>query len=397
MDNDKQTLIALKNLGLIDAKGVNIDMIDEHIATVDGDDLRQINNDHPWFLQLFFGVSGILASLFFVGFLSLLLDSTGALDSMPALLIIGASLNAAGFALFRNKQGGDNTFISSLAFAISIAGQAYIAFALLSNDLPQPLDAWLFLLAQGVMTFIVPNRVYRILGSLVTLSLMVYLLNYYHLPEVSLGLLALIAIVTNLQRDTLLQQTPTQWRAGSFDIIKAMDYASALMLLCVSVYFIAAEYGNSFNGYNAPFSYHYYLAQGLLILASLYAAYLILKRYRVTLLSTAGGIIVCAIIVLGITSVYVSGLLATSLIIIIAMANSQRALLAIAIIALVSYIFWYYYQLDTSLLIKSLSMLIVGLTMLMVRWLLIKRYFANSLINDTDLTISANDHQERLS
>ncbi|MGP5179111.1 DUF4401 domain-containing protein [Psychrobacter aquimaris] len=397
MNSDKQTLIALKNLGLIDAKGVNIDMIDEHIATVDGDGSRQINDDHPWFLQVFFGVSGILASLFFVGFLSLLLDSTGALDSMPALLIIGLSLNAAGFALFRNKQGGDNTFISSLAFAISIAGQAYIAFALLSNDLPQPLDAWLFLLVQGVMTFIVPNRVYRILGSLVTLSLMVYLLNYYHLPEVSLGLLALIAIVTNLQRDTLLQQTPTQWRAGSFDIIKAMGYASALMLLCVSVYFIAAEYGNSFNGYNAPFSYHYYLAQGLLILASLYAAYLILKRYRVTLLSTAGGIIVCAIIVLGITSVYVSGLLATSLIIIIAMANSQRALLAIAIIALVSYIFWYYYQLDTSLLIKSLSMLIVGLTMLMVRWLLIKRYFANSLINDTDLTISANDHQERLS
>ncbi len=397
MNSDKQTLIALKNLGLIDAKGGNIDTVDEHIATVDGDDLRQINNDHPWFLQVFFGVSGILASLFFVGFLSLLLDSTGALDSMPALLIIGASLNAAGFALFRNKQGGDNTFISSLAFAISIAGQAYIAFALLSNDLPQPLDAWLFLLAQGVMTFIVPNRVYRILGSLVTLSLMVYLLNYYHLPEVSLGLLAMIAIVTNLQRDMLLQRTPTQWRAGSFDIIKAMGYASALMLLCVSVYFIAAEYGNSFNGYNAPFSYHYYLAQGLLILASLYAAYLILKRYRVTLLSTAGGIIVCAIIVLGITSVYISGLLATSLIIIIATANSQRALLGLAIIALVSYIFWYYYQLDTSLLIKSLSMLIVGLTMLMVRWLLIKRYFANSLINDTDLTISANDHQERLS
>ncbi|WP_198332696.1 DUF4401 domain-containing protein [Psychrobacter aquimaris] len=397
MNSDKQTLIALKNLGLIDAKGGNIDMIDEHIATVDGDGRRQINDDHPWFLQLFFGVSGVLASLFFVGFLSLLLDSTGALDSMLALLIIGLSLNAAGFALFRNKQGGDNTFISSLAFAISTAGQAYIAFALLSNDLPQPLDAWLFLLVQGIMTFIVPNRVYRILGSLVTLSLMVYLLNYYHLPEVSLGLLALIAIVTNLQRDTLLQQTPTQWRAGSFDMIKAMGYASALMLLCVSVYFIAAEYGNSFNGYNAPFSYHYYLAQGLLILASLYAAYLILKRYRVTLLSTAAGIIVCAIIVLGITSVYVSGLLATSLIIIIAMANSQRALLGLAIIALVSYIFWYYYQLDTSLLIKSLSMLIVGLTMLMVRWLLIKRYFANSLINDTDLTISANDHQERLS
>ena len=98
---------------------------------------------------------------------------------------------------------------------------------------------------------------------------------------------------------------------------------------------------------------------------------------------------------LGIISIYVSGLLATSLIIVIAIANSQRVLLGLGVTALVSYVFWYYYQLDTSLLIKSLSMLIVGLTMLMGRWLLIKRYFANSLINDTDLTMSANDHQER--
>lgn len=137
------------------------------------------------------------------------------------------------------------------------------------------------------------------------------------------------------------------------------------------------------------------MAQGLLTLASLYATYLILKRYDVKLLSAAGLFIGGAIVLLGIISIYVSGLLATSLIIVIAIANSQRVLLGLGVTALVSYVFWYYYQLDTSLLIKSLSMLIVGLTMLMGRWLLIKRYFANPFINDTDLTMSANDHQER--
>ena len=89
-------------------------------------------------------------------------------------------------------------------------------------------------------------------------------------------------------------------------------------------------------------------------------------------------------------SIYVSGLLATSLIIIIATANSQRVLLGLSVIALVGYIFWYYYQLDTSLLVKSASMLVIGIALLLLRWLLIKGYFAQ-------IKSSANDHQERLS
>lgn len=81
------------------------------------------------------------------------------------------------------------------------------------------------------------------------------------------------------------------------------------------------------------------MAQGLLILASLYAAYLILKRYRIELLSQSSIVIVGAIAVLGIISIYVSGLLATSLIIVIAMANSQRVLLGLGVLSLISYIF----------------------------------------------------------
>lgn len=119
------------------------------------------------------------------------------------------------------------------------------------------------------MTVIMPNRIYRLLGSIMTLGLTVYLLNYYHLPEVSLGLLALITTGSNLSRYSLLQRIPSKWRADAFDIIKALGYASALMLLCVSVYFIAAEHSHSLaTYYGDTFRYNYYLAQVLLTLAS---------------------------------------------------------------------------------------------------------------------------------
>ena len=379
-------LLQLQQLGLIDGNVIDARTGETRAKATIANHHSQ--NDTPWFIQILFGLSGIVASLFLIAFLSLLLFGIDGFDSVIALLITGLVLSAAGFVLFRNKQSRDNTFISSLALAISSAGQAYIAFALFDNNLSHPIDIWLFLLGQAVMTVIMPNRIYRLLGSIMTLGLTVYLLNYYHLPELSLGLLALITIGSNLSRYSLLQRIPSKWRADAFDIIKAIGYASALMLLCVSVYFIAAEYGNSFDGYSTPFSYNYYLAQGLLTLASLYAAYLILKRYTVKPFSSANIMIYCAVIVLGVLSIYVSGLLATSLIIVIAIANSQRVLLGLGITALVSYIFWYYYQLDTSLLVKSISMLVIGIALLLTRWLLIKSYLAN-------IKPSVNDHQER--
>ena len=385
-NNDlNHTLLQLQQLGLVDAAV-------SHEATNNAIDNQTIDNtqEHsPWFIQALFGFSGLLASLFFIGFLSLLLVSTDIFESMAGLLIVGLLLSAGGFALFNNNSSRNNTFISSLAFAISASGQAYIAFALLTNELPEPLGIWLLLLIQIVMTVIIPNFIYRLLSAGAVLSCLIYLLDYYHIPEVSLGLLALITVISNLQRYKLLQYLPASRRNGVAEVISALAYASAAMLLAVSVYFIAAEYGHSFTDYGTAFTYHYYVAQAFLTLASLYTAYLILRRYHVKLLSISGIISIVAILVLGALSVYVSGLLATSLVIVIAMANSQRVLLALGIAALVGYIFWYYYQLDTSLLIKSASMLAVGITLILMRLLLIKKYIPNSA-NDID------DNQERL-
>ena len=378
--------LLLQQQGLIDAQNVNHELLSS----------AQSEARSPWFISLFFGMSGILASLFFIGFLTLILDNTGLLDSTLAVFIIGGILSVIGGFLFYNARIRHSPFWNSLAFAITLAGQGYIAYALLASEIAEPLNIMLLLLVQLLMTVAIPNFIYRLLSATLALSCLFYLLNYYHLSEISLGLLALITSVTHLQRYTLAAFIPTKWRMNALEITNAIGYASAYVLLSVSVYFIAAEYGNSFANFNSldsygeAFSYNYYLAQGLLTLASLYAAYLILKRYQVKLRSTAGLLISAAIVLLGIMSIYVSGLLATSLIIIIATANSQRVLLGLGVIASVGYIFWYYYQLDTSLLVKSASMLVIGIALLLLRWLLIKSYFAK-------IKLSANDHQERLS
>lgn len=373
MNNDTQVLRTLKNLGLIDANLARGNGVSPEINN------HKIADNDPWFLQVFFGFCGVIASVLFIGFLTLLLWETALFNSSFGLFIIGTVLSTVGWGLFKNRRTRHSSFWTSLAFAISAAGQLYILFALVSADLERPLNIWLFLLFQVVMTLIMPNFIYRLLSSMAALGGLVYLLGSYQLSEISLGLLALITIVMNLQRYELLRHVPSKWRLGAFEISKALMYASAFILLVFSVYVVAGEDGYNFLNRHETFYYNYVLAQGLLILASLYAVYRILKRYDIELFSKYGAILIGVTIALGITSIYVAGLLATSLIIIIAMANSQRTLLGVGIFALVCYVFWYYYQLDTSLLVKSASMLAVGVVLLLLRWLLVKRYLTNDL------------------
>lgn len=372
--NDRKVntdLLALQQQGLIDNR-VTSDQ------TINSDN----QPDSPWFIQLLLGFSGLFASLFFLGFLSLLLFETRVFDSFIGLSIVGLLLSAVGFVLFRNKNARHNSFLNSLAFAISVAGQVYVALALEDSYFSHPLNVWLFLVIQIFLTIVVPNFIYRLFSTVVALGCMVYLLGYYQVTEAGLALLALITIIAHLQRYSMLRSIATKWRLAALELNKAVGYASTFMLLVFSTYIVAGEFGNGFNYYYSDdyqyFSYNYILAQVLLILVSLYAVYLILQRYNIKPLAPTSLIIACAIIVLGVISVYVSGLLATSLVIIIAMANSQRILLGVGILALVGYIFWYYYQLDTSLLVKSASMLIIGVIVLLMRWLLVSRYFAKA-------------------
>lgn len=360
-----------------DRSAIDGSAADKNSETNLGNGLDQ--EDTPWFVHVLFGFSGLLASLFFIGFLTLILESTGALDNAMIIGTIGLLLNACGFIVFKYEHWRHSMFLSSLAFMISVAGQSYVVYSLIESSISHPLDVWVFLLLQSALTLIVPSFMYRLIGSLVVFGCVVFLLGYYALPEISLGLLALIAIVSHLQRYRLLQHIPARWHLASSEVIKAIGYASALMLLCISVYFIVDEYRYGFDNNDGLFRYHYYWAQGLLTLASLYAAYLILQRYRVQWHSAVGLITGSAVIVLGIISTYVTGLLATSLIIIIAMANSKRTLLGIGVFALVCYVFWYYYQLNTSLLVKSVSVLVVGIVLLLLRWILVKRYSAHDL------------------
>ncbi|SUD92065.1 DUF2157 domain-containing protein [Psychrobacter phenylpyruvicus] len=324
----------------------------------------------PWYIQLLLTLSGLFSGALITGFLMVVFGNT--LRDMLMKLILSALLLLISFVLFNlalfKRQSSDTlhkpyTFSDGLAFALSLSAQAFLAVALVEQFEATVTVVSTFMLLQLVLLIVFKDTLHRFFSAFMALGCMVWLLSYFQLPELSAPLLALIASVVSLPNSKVMTAAQSSEAPHRYTLFRALNYASTIMLLMVSVVFIVAENSQSIVGVAGDFFYNYFLSQGLLIAVCLYVAHIILSQYSLKLTSKIGRLIALAIIGLGLVSIYISGVLATSLVIVLAIANANKTLLTLGISALVGYIFWYYYQLDTSLLQKSGSLLAVSLVL----------------------------------
>ncbi|WP_296202727.1 DUF2157 domain-containing protein [Psychrobacter sp. UBA3962] len=324
----------------------------------------------PWYIQLLLTLSGLFSGGLITGFLMVVFGNT-LRDTLMKLILSGLLLLVS-FVLFNlglfKRQNSHTlhkpyTFSDGLAFALSLSAQVFLAVALVEQFEATVTIISTFMLLQLVLLIVFKDTLHRFFSAFIALGCLVWLLSYFQLPELSAPLLALIASVVSLPNSKVMTAAQASDTPNKYTLFRPLNYASTIVLLMVSVVFIVAENSQSIAGIAGDFVYNYFLSQGLLIAVCLYVAHIILNQYSLKLTSKIGRLIALAVIGLGVVSIYISGVLATSLVIVLAIANANKTLLALGISALVGYIFWYYYQLDTSLLQKSGSLLAVSLVL----------------------------------
>lgn len=325
----------------------------------------------PWFISLFQIVSGVFAGALLLVFIGMLM--TDVIDNPVALLSLSALFLMAAFLLFRSEN---HTFLDGLALSISVAGQVMFVIGLSGFDVMR--DEWLVALLLMILevglAFMMPYFVHRVLSAGISIGCLGFLLFDLHLPALCVFLLAAMSALLWLKRDVLSVQShyglaympKVLTKRAISELVIAYAYTAAIGLLAMTTYFFVSD--EQHNPW--PIDTQRLWLQLSVLLVTLSVVTLLLRRYRIPLDSPTAWLCYGVVLALSVASFYVTGLLASVLIIILGFAGGYRLLMGLGLSALTGYVFWYYYQLDTSLLVKSLSMLVVSTVCFLAYYLL---------------------------
>ncbi|WP_395006737.1 DUF4401 domain-containing protein [Undibacterium sp.] len=333
------------------------------------------NSAQAWYIRVMLGFSGWLGALFLMGFVGILLSL--AKDNGLVSICIGIGLCALAYALFRLP--GNKDFLSQFALAMSLAGQGFVVFGLLMEFRENNSSVYLaILLFEIVLTACIPNWTHRFLTTLA--AVLAAYLFFQHAAIFGLvhGLVAVLAC--GLWWSSIVLRKA--------DILRPVAYALAVALVCTEGgRFLNMLMLNANHGW--WFQHGWRVGTSLVNLALLASTIIVLQRQGLALTSLPSISAILAAVLLSGFAYVAPGLSSALLLILIAYSFSDRVLLGIGLFSLLSFVSHYYYQLQATLLYKSI--VLMGLAVL----LLVSRLLLQRLFPVLNATTSAIDNLEQ--
>jgi uncharacterized membrane protein len=320
--------------------------------------------ESPWYVKVLLGFSGWLAALFLLGFIGIGFELI--ITNSTAMFVTGGLMIGGAFALLRISK---NEFVEHLALAVSLAGQALVVFALFDGFGLDRIMVWLLVaLLQVSLSLVMPNFVHRVFSSFVAALAFNMVMSYWGLHYAVGGIVMLMAALCWLYEFS----HPRQMRAK-----QAIGYGLvlALMLFKGTTLYGYHRMMDWMDGEFAPNRLELWdkpwLNEIITGMVVLYVVWHILQRYgqpvseRISITALLGTALLCVV------SMKVQGITIGIVIMLLGFAGANRVLLGLGIMSLLFYISFYYYLLNATLLAKSETLLIVGLVLLLVRWLML--------------------------
>lgn len=305
---------------------------------------------NPWYVRALTGFMGWLGGLLVLGFLGAMLS--GLFNNTAAMATIALLLFAGSAAIYHVFS--DNDFATQFALAASICGQvlATLAFGKAVGHSIEASDvAWFVAALQVALVLVMPNALHRLLSSLFAVTaLYVAAHKGVLLPVIDVTLaLAWVLLVRNESAMVV-----RGWRRLAEPLIAGIGIALLLRPVAQIDLFRSTPW--------LPFSVYSALAFAfaLTLWVGLATTRQSTKLRAAAVLAT---VVFCAL------TWQAPGLIASTLVLLIAFASGRRALSAAGILALLAYLSTYYYQLQMTLAEKSLVLTFGGLGLIFMWWL----------------------------
>ncbi len=314
----------------------------------------------PWYVKVLLAFSGWIASLFLLVFLGLVLSDV--FDNSSAGLFVGTVVIGISFAALRSAK---NEFVEHLALTASLAGQALLIFSIYGLVDDDSALFWMFVaVLQILLTLLIPNFIHRVLTSFAATCSFSIFMARMGLPQFITGTVLLMIVVCWVNE--------FRW-VRLMSAFRAIGYGLILALL---LYKGGLMYGFIFNNFfslyrSGELLLPPWLGNVLIAVVMLYLVWNILQRYYADMLEKIPATALLATLLLCAASFEMLGLNVGIAILLLGFLGSNRILIGMGIVSLLFFISSYYYFLNVTLLEKSQSLFVIGITLLIMRWLML--------------------------
>ena len=319
----------------------------------------------PWYIKTLLAFSGWLSALF--GFAFLAAIGFGIFESPTACVVVGIVLMLIAIFISRTRN---NEFVDNIALAVSLIGQGLFAWGIASLGDDENLKVLYPALTVMYVVLIVFSNSYlhRALFALFLVVTTTLWFTDLRLPLASVNALILPA--------ALLWFNEFRWPVRAV-AIRPVAYGLTIGIIVVNAFIgwggaaigdmgIAAYFQNA-----APSWWQANLYKAASAIALLYVVSQCLKysgRLGANLTSALGFAGALALIWAAFPA---PGIVTGVIVLLCGFAASNRVLTGLGIIALLTFMSSYYYQMDTTLLVKATSLAIVGVGLLAARVLML--------------------------
>ncbi|MGS0681428.1 DUF4401 domain-containing protein [Shewanella sp. 125m-7] len=318
----------------------------------------------PWYIQFMQSIAAWVASLFIlaftISFFSLFFDD---LDTLFATLV---GLLYSGVAIYIYRAAPKQLFLNQMALALSLCGLLSLGYGMTGWFVDDFGASW-FLGFGAVLLlnwFLVEHYSHQYIMSFGMLACFIGLGYELHLLE-------LMPVIISIMFVTLwLTHAKT---AQHFARMSALGYMLGLWLVLIQLPLLASQTSLALqDDVRLIASWSNPLAVMVTLILAVVLIINICRSLSVSPSSKQGVIAIIAMVVLAISAIAMTGLLSAVLILIVGFYVGERRLFALGGIGILSFIAWYYYSLQATLLDKSIWLLALGLVLLLAKLLMAK-------------------------
>lgn len=322
------------------------------------------NEKTPWYIILMQGFAGWIAALFMLGFIGSMFGWLFRFDNEIALIACGLISCTVAYVLFRTQPS--QVFVSQLGLVFSLTGQMMVGWGLIDWFSYQSAFSFFLLAAfQIALTVLMPHFIHRLLSSWFAMIALFWGLN-------QLGIYGLGAAIISIVF-TLVWLNENSWkRFGS--LWEPVGFGLALALVQFNGHILFNEELMSYatkDSANGDWSAWWHAAPWITALLVAVSFALVIRRifsqYQLSLDSVSGRLVIVGWLFLVASGLVALGTSSALLILLVGFTYQRYSLMALGLLALLSFLSWYYYNLNTTLLVKSFILIGTGAVLLLAQ------------------------------